>query len=193
MLHIVALKAPLAEMTIYFSQKAQILVIIKDEALTEIPPKYADYADIFSFDLAMELPNNTGINEHTIKLEKGKQPLYRPIYSLGPMELETLKTYIEIHLKTGFSQLSKFHASAPILFDKKPNYSLWLYVNYWGFNNLTIQNQYPLPLIGDALNRLGRAKQFTQVDLTSVYHQMRIKESNEWKTTFRTWYGHFEY
>ena len=48
------------------------------------------------------LPERTKLNEHAIDLEDGKQPLYGPIYSLGPVELETLKTYIEIHLKTGF-------------------------------------------------------------------------------------------
>ena len=32
-----------------------------------------------------------------------------------------------------------------------------------------------------------------QLDLTNAYHQMRIKEGNEYKTVFRTRYGHFEY
>ena len=50
-----------------------------------------------------------------------------------------------------------------------------------------------LPLIGKALNQLGRAKQFTQLDLTSTYHQMRVREDDEWKTAFRTWYGYFKY
>ena len=50
----------------------------------------------------MELPKNIGINEHAIKLQEGKQPPYRPIYSLGLVELEILKTYIKIYLKTGF-------------------------------------------------------------------------------------------
>ena len=50
-----------------------------------------------------------------------------------------------------------------------------------------------MPLIGESLDRLGRAKQFTQLDLTSAYHRMRIREDNEWKTAFRTKYGHFEY
>ena len=53
----------------------------------------------------MELPENTGIKKHAIKLEIGKQPPYRPIYSLRPVELETLKTYIKTHLKTSFIQL----------------------------------------------------------------------------------------
>ena len=127
----------------------------------------------------MELPENTSINKHAIKLQDGKQPLYRPIYSLRPVELKTLKTYIETHFKTGFIQPSKSLAGAPILFDKKPNGSLWFCVNYQGLNNLMIKNQYPLPLIGETLNQLGRAKRFTRFNLTSAYHQMRIREGNE--------------
>ena len=138
--HVVALEAPLAEMAIYLSRVAQISVLIQDEAPTKVLPKYADYTYIFLFDLAIELPENTGINKHAIELQDGKQPLYKPIYSLGRVELETLKTYIETHLKTGFIQPSKSPVGAPILFNKKPNGSLWLCVDYQGLNNLTIKN-----------------------------------------------------
>ena len=50
-----------------------------------------------------------------------------------------------------------------------------------------------MPLIGKFLDRLGRTKRFTQLDLTIAYHQMRIREGDEWKTAFRTRYGHFKY
>ncbi len=103
----------------------------------------------------MELLENTGINEHVIELIEGKQPPYGPIYALSPMELETRKAYIETHLQTGFIQLSKSPTGAPILFDKKPDGSLRLCVDYWGLNNLTIKNWYPLPLIDEAIDRLG--------------------------------------
>ena len=102
MVHVTALKAPLAGMAIHPSREAQISTLIQDKAPTKIPSEYADYADVFSFDLAMEFPENTSINEHAIELQDGKQLPYGPIYSLGPVELETLKTYIETHLKTGF-------------------------------------------------------------------------------------------
>ena len=72
----------------------------------------------------MDLPENTGINKHAIELQDGKQPPYGPIYILGLVQLETLKTYIKIHLKTGFIQPSKSPAGAPIWFDKKPDSSL---------------------------------------------------------------------
>ena len=137
----------------------------------------------------MELSENTGINKHVIKLVKGKQPSYSSIYSLDPVEMETLKAYIETYLKTGFIWPSKFPADTPILFEKKPDGSLHLCINYQSFNNLTIKNQYPLPLIGKSLDQLGRAKQFTELDLTNAYYGMRIRENNKWKTTFRTRYS----
>ncbi len=70
------------------------------------------------------------MNEHAIELIEGKQPSYRLIYAPSPVELETLKTYIETHLKTGFIRPSKSPARAPILFDKKLDGNFRLCVNY---------------------------------------------------------------
>ena len=50
----------------------------------------------------MKLLKHTRINNHVLKLEKGKQLLFNLIYSLGPVELEILKTYIKINLANGF-------------------------------------------------------------------------------------------
>lgn len=109
------------------------------------------------------------------------------------MEPETLKTYIKTHLKIEFIYLSKFPTSGPIFFEKKFNSGFYLYVDYWGFNNLTIENHYPLPLIGKFLYYLGRANRFTQLNLTSTYYQIRIRESDNWKIAFCTRYDHFKY
>ena len=128
---------------------------------------------------AAELPENTGMNEHAIELEEGKQPPFGPIYSLGPVELETLKTYIKTNLANGFIRLSKSPVGALIFFDQKPDRSLRLCMDYWGLNNIIIKNQYPLLLIGELLDRLGRARRFTQLDLTNAYHRMGICEGDE--------------
>ena len=176
---------------IHPDREAQIASLLTKEV--KIPDEYSDFTNVFSEEKALVLLKRIELNEYVINLENGKQPPYGPIYSLGPVELETLKTYIETHLKTGFIRPSKSPAGAPILFDKKPDGSLRLCVDYRGLNNLTIKNRYPLPLIGESLDWLGQAKRFTQLDLTSAYHRMRIKEGDEWKTAFRTRYGHFEY
>ena len=118
----------------------------------------------------MELPENISMNEHAIELIDRKQPPYGPIHAPSLVELETLKTYIETSLKTGFIRPFKSPAGTPIFFNKKPNGSFCFCVNYQGQNNLTIKNQYPIPLIGESLDCLGLARKFTQLDLTSTYH-----------------------
>ena len=102
------------------------------------------------------------------------------------MELETLKTYIKTYLKTRFIRPSKSPAGAFILFDKKPDGNLCLCMDYRDLNNLTIKNQYWLSLISELLDRLSRAKRFTQLDLTSAYHQMRIKEGDGFSKQIRS-------
>ena len=109
----------------------------------------------------MKLPKNTGINKYVIKLQNGKQPPYGPIHGLELVKLKTLKIYIKNHLKTGFIWPFKSPAGVFIQFNKKPNGSLWLCIDYQGLNNLMIKNRYPLSLIRKALDWLGKAKQFT--------------------------------
>ena len=94
--------------------------MIAKEAPTKVPAEYSDFADIFSPDLASELPEHTGINDHAIELVDGcQQPPYNPIYSLRPVEMEILKAYIKTNLANGFIRPSKSPAGASILFDRK--------------------------------------------------------------------------
>ena len=62
------------------------------------------------------------------------------IYSLGLVELETLKIYIETNLANRFNRLSKLSTSTSIFFDQKLNKFLHLCVNYSSLNNLTIKS-----------------------------------------------------
>lgn len=98
--YIITLLAPVIQ--VYHSCQVQLRLLLADKAPIKVPPKYLDYANIFLFDLEIELPKNTSINEYAIKLVEDKQLLYRPIYSLRLVKLEILKTYIKTHLKTEF-------------------------------------------------------------------------------------------
>ena len=167
------------ELDIHLFRRPQVSSLIAEKALTKVSAKYLDFADVFSPDLASELPKHTGINDHAIELVDGQQPPYEPFYSLGPVELETLKAYIETNLANRFIRPSKSPGDALIWFDRKSDSSLRFCVNYRGVNNLTIKNRHSLPLIRELLKRLRRAKQFTQLDLTSAYHRMRIREGDE--------------
>ncbi len=158
--HIAALSVDSGD-KMYLSRRAQIAHLKADEASTKVPSKYADFTDVFSPKLAVELLEYIEINDHAIELVDDQQPPYGPIYSLGPVELETLKAYIKNNLANDFIRPSKSPAKAPILFDKNSDGSLRLCVDYQGLNNLIIKNWYPLPLVGESLDWLGRARRFT--------------------------------
>ena len=66
-------------------------------------------------------------------------------------------------------------------------------IDYWGLNNITIKNKYPLSLINAAFAPLQRARIFTKMDLRHAYYLVRISEGDEWKTAFKTSLRHFEY
>ncbi len=176
----------------YPSRKAQIAHLKADKASSKVPSEYADFVDVFSPKLTAELSEYTEINDYAIESVDDWWSPYNPIYSLGHVEPELFKTYIKNNLVNGFIRPFKSPAGAPILFDKKLDSTLRLYMDYWGFNNLTIKNQYPLPLVEESLDWLGWAQRFTQLDLTNIYHQMRIRKGDKWKTAFRTHYGYFE-
>ena len=80
-----------------------------------------------------------------------------------------------------------------MLFQRKQDGSLRLCIDYRALNKVTIKNKYPIPLIADLFDRLGRAKYFSKLDLRSGYHQVRIAEGDEPKTTCVTRYGSFEW
>ena len=159
---------------------------------SQLPEKYKDYKDVFSKQGADILPTHRKY-DCPIDLQEGAQPPFGPIYSLSQPELKALRSYIDENLAKGFIRHSKSPAGVPILFVKKKDGSLRLCVGYRGLNKVTVRNRYPLPLISQLLDQLSSAKVYTKIDLRGAYNLVRIRKGDEWKTAFRTRYGHFEY
>jgi len=170
--------------------------------LREMPPKgnqedglphvYQGYADVAQEDKSSELPPH-GDQDLAIETQPGAMPPHSPLYNLSTVELGYLRKYVDEYLQRGWIRRSRSPAGAPILFAKKKDGGLRLCVDYRGLNKVTIKNRHPLPLIAESLERLSRAKWYTKLDIRDAYHRIRIKEGDEWKTAFRTRYGHFEY
>ena len=167
-----------AQSGLQIQDKAQVRALLFDKVSTEVSAEYSNYSNVFSAENAAELPENTRMNEHAIKLEEGKQSLFGFFYSLGPVELETLKTYIKTNLANGFIRQSKSPAGAPILFDQKSDRSLRLCMDYWGktdirypsLGNLLIDSAgqgnspnwiCPMPIIGWGFVRVINGRQLS--------------------------------
>jgi hypothetical protein len=168
-------------------------VILTEPTPTKvIPPKYEKYSSVFSKVEADRLPPYRPY-DHAINLQPQAQPPFGPIYNLSKVELETLHDFIKENLAKGFIERSESPAGAPVLFVKKKDNSLRMCVDYRGLNKVTIPNRCPLPLISETLDRLHKAKIYTKLDMRGAYNLIRIEKGDEWKTAFRTRYGHFQF
>ncbi|KAK5770425.1 hypothetical protein PVK06_046575 [Gossypium arboreum] len=150
-----------------------------------------EFQDVFPEELP-GLPPNREV-EFGIDLLPGMAPVSIAPYRMAPKELVELKAQIQELLDRGFIRPSVSPWGAPVLFVKKKDGTMRMCIDYRQLNKLTIKNKYPLPRIGNLFDQLRGASVFSKIDLRSGYHQLRVKEADIQKTTFRTRYGHYEF
>jgi hypothetical protein len=66
-------------------------------------------------------------------------------------------------------------------------------MDYHALNEVTVKNKHPLPRIDDLFDQLCGACVFSQIDLWSGYHQLRVRECDILKTAFVSRYGLYEF
>jgi len=87
-------------------------------------------------------------------------------------------------LKKGYIRLSKSLQISLVFFVPKKDGKKRMVQNYRYLNSWMIKNNYPLSLISDLIDSIGKKKVFIKIDLRWIYHNVRIKEGNKWKTAF---------
>ena len=165
----------------------------EDSLESLVPREYHDLLQAFKKGEKTGLPPPRPGIDLEINMEEGKGLPDQKIYPLEARELETVQEYIKKNQARGWIREAFTDGGSPIMFVKKKNGSLRLCVDYRALNEVTKKDQYPLPLIGEALDRLHTAKYFTKLDIKEVYHNIQIKKGDEWKTKFTSKYGTYEY
>src|SRR5271163_276798 len=121
------------------------------------------------------------------------EPKSFKMYNLTPEEQIELDKFLKENLEKGYIRLSESPMASPFFFVKKKDAKQlrpcqdYCYLNKW-----TRKNAYPLPLISEIMDKLKDAKYFTKLDVRWGYNNVRIKEGNQWKATFKTNQGLFE-
>ena len=85
--------------------------------------------------------------EFCIDVVSGTNPISMPPYRMAPAELKELNEQLKELLDEGFIRPSTSPWGAPVLFVKKKDGSLRLYIDYRQLNKVTIKNKYSLPRI----------------------------------------------
>ena len=107
-------------------------------------------------------------------------------------EREEVREFIWEQLRKGYIQPSKSPQTALVFFVGKKDEKKQMVQDYRYFNEWTIKNNYPLPLISDVLENIGTKKVFTKMGLRWGYNNVRIREGDEWKAMFTMPEGLFE-
>jgi hypothetical protein len=154
-----------------------------------VPEHYRDFAKVFSEEESHRLPQHQPW-DHTIDLEPNAVTHWKvKSYPMSPaeqVELEELDKWLEDNLAKGYLRPSKSPMASLVFFIKKKDSKLRLVQDYRWLNKITIKNRYPLPLAADIINRLTGAQYFTKFDVHWGYHNIHIKEGDEWKAAIIT-------
>jgi hypothetical protein len=186
----------------FFADRPMILLVYKesylnlDETNKSLPSLAVsllqEFEDVFPEEMPNELPPIRGI-EHQIDFVPGAAIPNRPVYRSNPEETKELQRQVEDLMSKGYVRESMSPCAVPVLLVPKKDGTWRMCVDCRAINNITVKYCHPIPRLDDMLDELHGSCIFSKIDLKSGYHQIRMKEVDEWKTAFKTKYGLYEW
>jgi len=117
--------------------------------------------------------------DHAIDLREGFVLKKGKIYLLSRVEREEVQELVKDQLRKIYIRPLKSLQMSPVFFILKKDEKKRMVQDYKYLNSWTIKNNYPLPLISDLIDSIGKKKVFTKIDLRWDYNNVRIKEEDE--------------
>jgi len=145
--------------------------------------RFHKYLKVFEKKESERMPMRKAWN-HAIDLREGFVPKKGKIYLLSRVERKEVQEFVKDQLRKGYIRPLKSPQTSLVFFVPKKDGKKRIVQDYQYLNSWTVKNNYPLPLISDLIDSIGKKKVFTKMDLRWGYNNVRIKEGDEWKAAF---------
>jgi hypothetical protein len=119
-------------------------------------------------------------------------------YRIPEIHREEVEKQTEKMLRNGIIVFSSSPWNSPILVIPKKADALgrkkWrIVVDFRKLNDVMIGDSFPMPVISEILDALGKCKYFSTIDCAGGFLQVPVKLKDQAKTAFSTREGHFQY
>jgi hypothetical protein len=163
-----------------------------DDLPEEVQELLEEFADIVVDELPRSLPPMRSVSHH-INLIPGASLPKKATYRLTLQENEEVKRQVQDLLDKRLVRESLSPCAFPTVLSPKKDRGWRMCTDSRVINKITIRYRFPFPRMDDLMDFLSGAKFFSKIDLKSGYHQIRMREGDEWKTTFKTNEGLYEW
>lgn len=142
----------------------------------DVQPILKKHKRVFDY-IPPGLPPKRGF-KHIIELEKGAQPIITTPYR-HPQKFKEIEKSINELLEMGHIQPSSSPIASSIVLVKKEDGRMRMCIDYRALNKKTIKNRYSIPRVDELIDELHAAKYFSEIDLQSGYHRIRMREDTK--------------
>jgi hypothetical protein len=163
-----------------------------DDLPEEVQELLEDLANIVVDKLPRSLPPMRSVSHH-IDLIPGASFPNKDAYRLMPQENEEVKRQVLELLDKGLVKEILSPCVVPTVLSPKKDGGWRMCTESRVINKITIRYRFPLSRMDDLMDCLSGEFFFSKIDLKSGYHHIRMREGDEWKTTFKTNEGLYEW
>jgi hypothetical protein len=163
-----------------------------DDLPEEVQKLLEEFADIVVDKLPRSLPPIRSVSHH-IDLIPGASLPNKAAYRLTLQENEEVKRQVQDLMDKGLVRESLSPCVVPTVLSPKIEGGWRMCIDSRVIKKITIRYKFPLPRMDDLMDCLSGARFILKIDLKSGYHQIHMREGDEWKTTFKTNEGLYEW